>query len=110
MFHEFGINIELNVMFQALKKRIVTHVKNELKVFRRVLTPEDAESDQGLTEDEEVMSDEEEEEQRKSSSMALLKITMHQLRKMDQELLSDILWSSKRILKTLNTQEGIDGR
>ncbi|XP_039992771.1 NLR family CARD domain-containing protein 3-like [Xiphias gladius] len=85
--------MNLDSVFKALKKRIVTHVKNELKVFRRVLTPEDAESDQGLTEDEEVMSDEEEEEQRKSSSMALLKITMHQLRKMDQELLSDILWS-----------------
>lgn len=66
-------------------------MKKELKTFQRVLTSGSLESQR---EDEEVL---EEEAQRRSGSEAFLKLTLHFLRRMNQEALADGLQSSKRI-------------
>lgn len=75
-------------------------VKNELKRFQKVLSSDYPECLESQREDEEVL-DAEKEEQRRSSSEAFLKISLHFLRRMNQEELADDLQSSKRIsLKT----------
>uniref|UniRef100_UPI003AADA94F protein NLRC3-like n=1 Tax=Centroberyx gerrardi TaxID=166262 RepID=UPI003AADA94F len=74
-----------------LEENIGTFVKNELKKFQRVLTPDYPECLERQREDEEVV-DSEEEEQR-SSREALLKITLHFLRRMKQEELAEFLES-----------------
>lgn len=89
-----NINIELNGVFQLLEKKIVKFVKSHLKMFHRVLT-QDAESVEGLGEDEEVMNDEEK-EHRRSSSEAFLKITVHFLKGMKHRELADNLQRSKK--------------
>lgn len=66
-------------------------MKKELKTFQRVLTSGSLESQR---EDEEVL---EEEAQSWSGSEAFLKLTLHFLRRMNQEALADGLQSSKRI-------------
>ena len=79
-----------------MEKNIVTFVKNELKKFQRVLSPDYPECLETQREDEE-MFDGEDEEQRRSSREAFLKITLNFLRRMKQEELADCLQSSKRI-------------
>ncbi|KAI3353590.1 hypothetical protein L3Q82_020105 [Scortum barcoo] len=79
---------ELDSVFRHLEENIFTFVKNELKKFQKVLSPDYPER---LSEDE--MVDGEEEEQRKSSREAFLKITLHFLRRMNQEELADCLQS-----------------
>lgn len=75
-------------------------VKNELKRFQKVLSSDYPECLESQREDEEVL-DAEKEEQRRSSREAFLKISLHFLRRMNQEELADDLQSSKRIsLKT----------
>lgn len=68
-------------------------MKKELKTFQRVLTSESLESQR---EDEEVL-EAKEEAQRRSGLEAFLKLTLHFLRRMNQEELADGLQSSKRI-------------
>ncbi|KAI3352596.1 hypothetical protein L3Q82_005531 [Scortum barcoo] len=79
---------ELDSVFRHLEENIFTFVRNELKKFQKVLSPDYPER---LSKDEVV--DGEEEEQRKSSREAFLKITLHFLRRMNQEELADCLQS-----------------
>ena len=81
---------------QHLKENVVTFVKNELKKFQKILSPDYPECLERQSEDEEVLHGEEE-EQRRSSREAFLKITLNFLRRMKQEELADRLQSSKRI-------------
>uniref|UniRef100_UPI003AADEA46 protein NLRC3-like isoform X8 n=1 Tax=Centroberyx gerrardi TaxID=166262 RepID=UPI003AADEA46 len=83
---------DLDSIFMLLEENIVTFVKNELKRFQRVLSPDYPECLERQREDEEVV-DGEEEEQRRSSREAFLKITLHFLRRMKQEELADSLQS-----------------
>ncbi|XP_068587674.1 NLR family CARD domain-containing protein 3-like [Cebidichthys violaceus] len=80
---------DLASIFMLLEENVITFVKTELKKFQGVLSPDYPERQKN---DEEVV-DGEEEEQRKSSRGALLKITLHFLRKMKQEELADSLHS-----------------
>nr|XP_046258266.1 NLR family CARD domain-containing protein 3-like isoform X5 [Scatophagus argus]XP_046258267.1 NLR family CARD domain-containing protein 3-like isoform X5 [Scatophagus argus]XP_046258268.1 NLR family CARD domain-containing protein 3-like isoform X5 [Scatophagus argus] len=82
----------LDSIFVLLEEDIVTFVRNELKKFQRVLSPDDPGSLESLREDDEVL-DGEDEEQRRSSREAFLKITQHFLRRMKQEELADCLQS-----------------
>ncbi|XP_078147770.1 NACHT, LRR and PYD domains-containing protein 3-like isoform X1 [Centroberyx gerrardi] len=75
-----------------LEENIVTFVKNELKRFQRVLSPDYPECLERQREDEEDV-DGEEEEQRRSSREAFLQITLLFLRRMKQEELADSLQS-----------------
>ncbi|XP_071402860.1 NLR family CARD domain-containing protein 3-like isoform X4 [Centroberyx affinis] len=81
---------DLDSIFMLLEENIVTFVKNELKTFQRVLSPDYPECLGRQREDEEVV-DGEEEEQR--SRKAFLKITLQFLRRMKQEDLADSLQS-----------------
>ncbi|XP_071402858.1 protein NLRC3-like isoform X2 [Centroberyx affinis] len=83
---------DLDSIFMLLEENIVTFVKNELKRFQRVLSPDYPECLERQREDEEVV-DGEEEEQRRSSREAVLKITLQFLRRMKQEDLADSLQS-----------------
>ncbi|KAI3353589.1 hypothetical protein L3Q82_020102 [Scortum barcoo] len=80
----------LDSIFRHLEENIVTFVKNELKNLQKVMSPDYPECLESLSEDEEVV-DGEDEEQRKSSREAFLKITLHFLRRMNQEELADCL-------------------
>uniref|UniRef100_A0A8P4G2F0 Protein NLRC3 n=1 Tax=Dicentrarchus labrax TaxID=13489 RepID=A0A8P4G2F0_DICLA len=82
----------LDSIFMLLEDNIVTFVKNELKKIQQVLSPDYPECSESQREDEEVL-DGEDEEQRRSSREALLKITVHFLRRMKQEELADCLQS-----------------
>ncbi|XP_071391720.1 NACHT, LRR and PYD domains-containing protein 12-like isoform X2 [Centroberyx affinis] len=86
------LQTDQNSIFMLLEENIVTFVKNELKRFQRVLTPDYPECLERQREDEEVV-DGEEEEQRRSSREAFLQITLHFLRRMKQEELADSLQS-----------------
>ncbi|XP_078144662.1 uncharacterized protein LOC139915926 [Centroberyx gerrardi] len=83
---------DLNSIFMLLEENILTFVKNELKRFQRVLSPDYPECLERQREDEEDV-DSEEEEQRRSSREAFLQITLHFLRRMKQEELADSLQS-----------------
>ncbi|KAM4614979.1 protein NLRC3-like [Polymixia lowei] len=77
---------------KLLEENIVTLVKKELKRFQRVLSPDYPECLEGQREDDEVGGGEEE-EQRRRAREAVLKITLHFLRRMKQEKLADYLES-----------------
>ncbi|XP_045915865.1 protein NLRC3-like [Micropterus dolomieu] len=79
-------------IFMLLEDNIVSFVKNELKRFQRVLSPDYPECLVSQREDEEKL-DGEEEEQRRSSREAFLNITLHFLRRMKQEELAERLQS-----------------
>ncbi|KAM4606554.1 protein NLRC3-like [Polymixia lowei] len=83
---------DLASIFMLLQVNIVTFVKNELKRFQRVLSPDYPECLERQREDEEV-GDGEEEEQRRRAREAVLKITLHFLRSMKQEELANSLES-----------------
>ncbi|XP_071375110.1 NLR family CARD domain-containing protein 3-like isoform X2 [Centroberyx affinis] len=83
---------DLDSIFMFLEENIVTFVKNELKRFQRVLSPDYPECLERQREDEEVV-DGEEEEQRRSSRETFLQITLQFLRRMKQEELADSLQS-----------------
>uniref|UniRef100_UPI003AAF09F4 protein NLRC3-like isoform X1 n=1 Tax=Centroberyx gerrardi TaxID=166262 RepID=UPI003AAF09F4 len=83
---------DLDYIFMLLEENIDTFVKNELKRFQSVLTLNYTDCLERQSKDEEVM-DSEEEEQRRSNREALLKITLHFLRRMKQEQLADTLQS-----------------
>uniref|UniRef100_UPI003AAD327F uncharacterized protein n=1 Tax=Centroberyx gerrardi TaxID=166262 RepID=UPI003AAD327F len=86
------LQTDLNSIFMLLEENIVTFVKNELKRFQRVLSPDYPECLERQREDEEDV-DGEEEEQRRSSREAFLQITLLFLRRMKQEELADSLQS-----------------
>ncbi|XP_031694622.1 NLR family CARD domain-containing protein 3-like [Anarrhichthys ocellatus] len=77
----------LDSVFKLLEENIVTFVKNELRKFQKVLSPDYPECH-----DNEVL-DGEEEEQKRNSREAILKITLNFLRTMKQEELADCLQS-----------------
>ncbi|KAM4619282.1 protein NLRC3-like [Polymixia lowei] len=79
-------------IFMLLEENIVTFVKNKLKRFQRVLSPDYPECLEGQREDEEVGGGEEEEQSRRARE-AVLEITLHFLRSMKQEELADSLES-----------------
>ncbi|XP_035857506.1 NACHT, LRR and PYD domains-containing protein 12-like [Sander lucioperca] len=83
---------DLDSIFMLLEESIVTFVKNELKKFQKVLSPDYPECLESQRKDEDVL-DGEDEEQKRSSREAFLKITLHFLRRMEQEELADRLKS-----------------
>ncbi|XP_071403216.1 protein NLRC3-like [Centroberyx affinis] len=86
------LQTDLNSIFMLLEENIVTFVKNELKRFQRVLSPDYPECLERQREDQGDV-DGEEEEQRRSSREAFLQITLLFLRRMKQEELADSLQS-----------------
>ncbi|XP_051264961.1 NLR family CARD domain-containing protein 3-like [Dicentrarchus labrax] len=83
---------DLDSIFKLLEENIVSFVKNELKKFQRVLSPDYPQRSESQREDEEVL-DGEDEEQRRNSRESFLKITLHFLRRMNQKELADCLHS-----------------
>nr|XP_046267125.1 protein NLRC3-like [Scatophagus argus] len=73
---------DLDSIFMHLEENIVIFVKNELKKFQKVLSPDYPKS-----------LERQDEEKRSSSRDAFLKITLHFLRRMKQEELADRLHS-----------------
>ncbi|XP_070778898.1 NACHT, LRR and PYD domains-containing protein 3-like [Enoplosus armatus] len=69
--------------FMLLEENIITFVKTVLKKFQGILSPDYPECEEAM--------DDEEEEQMKSSQQALLKITLHFLRRLRQDELADSL-------------------
>ena len=78
-----------SILFQLLEDNMVTFVKEELKKIQKVLSPDYPECLESQREDED--------EEQRSSREALVKITVHFLRRMKQEELAERLQSSKRI-------------
>uniref|UniRef100_A0A674A9B4 NACHT domain-containing protein n=1 Tax=Salmo trutta TaxID=8032 RepID=A0A674A9B4_SALTR len=81
---------DLDSIFSMLEEKIMTFVKNELKMFKRILSPELPEGFERQKQDEEVV-DAEDEKQESSAREGALKITLHVLRKMNQKELADTL-------------------
>uniref|UniRef100_A0A673Y392 B30.2/SPRY domain-containing protein n=1 Tax=Salmo trutta TaxID=8032 RepID=A0A673Y392_SALTR len=81
---------DLDSVFSLLEEKIMTFVKNELKMFKRILSPELPEGFESQKQDEEVV-DAEDEKQESSAREGALKITLHVLRKMNQKELADTL-------------------
>ncbi|XP_056133855.1 protein NLRC3-like [Lampris incognitus] len=75
---------DMDAIFMLLEENIITFVKKELKRFQKVLSPDYPEC---------LERQREEEEQRSSAREALLKITLHFLKSMNQEELADSLES-----------------
>ncbi|XP_071029018.1 NLR family CARD domain-containing protein 3-like [Oncorhynchus clarkii lewisi] len=72
----------------------MTFMKNELKMFKRILSPELPEGFESQKQDKEVV-DAEDEKQDSSAREGALKITLHVLRKMNQKELADTLEKCK---------------
>ncbi|XP_064872307.1 NLR family CARD domain-containing protein 3-like [Oncorhynchus nerka] len=81
---------DLDSIFSLLEEKIMTFVKNELKMFKRILSPELPEGFESQKQDKEVV-DAEDEQQESSAREGALKITLHILRKMNQKELADTL-------------------
>ncbi|KAM9540302.1 NACHT, LRR and PYD domains-containing protein 3-like isoform 2-T2 [Salvelinus alpinus] len=81
---------DLASIFSLLEEKIMTFVKNELKMFKRILSPELPEGFESQKQDKEVV-DAEDEQQESSAREGALKITLHVLRKMNQKELADTL-------------------
>ncbi|XP_064871083.1 NLR family CARD domain-containing protein 3-like isoform X1 [Oncorhynchus nerka] len=81
---------DLDSIFSMLEEKIMTFVKNELKMFKRILSPELPEGFESQKQDKEVV-DAEDEQQESSAREGALKITLHILRKMNQKELADTL-------------------
>lgn len=79
----------------------MTFVRNELKNFKKVLSPKYPESSEKPREEEESVGGDEDELSSSSSSSrdAFLKITLNSLRRMKREQLGDSLKSSKMLLR-----------
>ncbi|XP_064871854.1 NLR family CARD domain-containing protein 3-like isoform X3 [Oncorhynchus nerka] len=80
---------DLASIFSLLEENIMTFVKNELKMFKRILNPELSQGFESQKQDKEV--DAEDEKQERSAREGALKITLHVLRKMNQKELADTL-------------------
>ncbi|KAM9474056.1 protein NLRC3-like isoform 2-T2 [Salvelinus alpinus] len=81
---------DLASIFSLLEENIMTFVKNELKMFKRILSPELPEGFESQKQDKEVV-DTEDEKQESSAREGALKIALHFLRKMNQKELADTL-------------------
>nr|XP_046191481.1 NLR family CARD domain-containing protein 3-like isoform X1 [Oncorhynchus gorbuscha] len=81
---------DLASIFSLLEEKIMTFVRNELKMFKRILSPELPEGFESQKQDKEVV-DAEDEQQESSAREGALKITLHILRKMNQKELADTL-------------------
>ncbi|XP_071246165.1 NLR family CARD domain-containing protein 3-like [Salvelinus alpinus] len=81
---------DLASIFSLLEEKIMTFVKNELKMFKRILSPELPEGFESQKQDKEVV-DAEDEKQESSAREGALKITLHVLREMNQKELADTL-------------------
>ncbi|XP_052364552.1 NACHT, LRR and PYD domains-containing protein 12-like isoform X2 [Oncorhynchus keta] len=81
---------DLASIFSLLEEKMMTFVKNELKMFKRILSPEFPEGFESQKQDKEVV-DAEDEKQESSAREGALKITLHILRKMNQKELADTL-------------------
>ncbi|XP_070998134.1 NLR family CARD domain-containing protein 3-like [Oncorhynchus clarkii lewisi] len=81
---------DLASIFSLLEEKILTFVKNELKMFKRILSPEVPEDFESQKQDKEIV-DAEDEKQESSAREGALKITLHILRKMNQKELADTL-------------------
>uniref|UniRef100_A0A8C7MU66 Uncharacterized protein n=1 Tax=Oncorhynchus kisutch TaxID=8019 RepID=A0A8C7MU66_ONCKI len=79
---------DLASIFSLLEEKIMTFVKNELKMFKRILSPELPE---GFESQKQEVVDAEDEKQESSAREGALKITLHILRKMNQKELADTL-------------------
>uniref|UniRef100_A0A8C7IQ96 NACHT domain-containing protein n=1 Tax=Oncorhynchus kisutch TaxID=8019 RepID=A0A8C7IQ96_ONCKI len=86
--HLFSCLTYLLYLFQILEEKIMTFVKNELKMFKRILSPELPE---GFESQKQEVEDAEDEKQESSAREGALKITLHILRKMNQKELADTL-------------------
>uniref|UniRef100_A0A8C7TCN5 B30.2/SPRY domain-containing protein n=1 Tax=Oncorhynchus mykiss TaxID=8022 RepID=A0A8C7TCN5_ONCMY len=75
-----------------LEEKIMTFVKNELRLFKRILSPELPE---GFESRKQEVVDAEDEKQESNAREGALKITLHILRKMNQKELADTLEKSK---------------
>ncbi|KAM4560248.1 uncharacterized protein PAE49_012487 [Odontesthes bonariensis] len=80
---------QLDSIFMLLEDNMLTFVKEELKKMQKALSPDYPECLESQREGED--------EEQRSSREALVKITVHFLRRMKQEELADRLQSSKRI-------------
>ncbi|XP_031669952.1 NLR family CARD domain-containing protein 3-like isoform X1 [Oncorhynchus kisutch] len=80
---------DLASIFSLLEENIITFVKNELKRYKRILSPELPQGFESQKQDKEV--DAEDEKQESSAREGALKITLHVLRKMNQKELADTL-------------------
>ncbi|KAF7659284.1 hypothetical protein LDENG_00000400 [Lucifuga dentata] len=83
---------DLHSIFKLLKKNVIAFMKNELKMFQKILSPDYPQSPEEQSEDEGVVHTEEE-EQLMSSREAFLNITLHFLKRMKEEKLADYLQS-----------------
>ncbi|XP_055751665.1 NLR family CARD domain-containing protein 3-like [Salvelinus fontinalis] len=81
---------DLASIFSLLEENFMTFVKNELKMFKRILSPELPEGFESQKQDKEVV-DAEDEKQESSAREGALKITLHILRNMNQKELADTL-------------------
>ncbi|XP_036798372.1 NLR family CARD domain-containing protein 3-like [Oncorhynchus mykiss] len=81
---------DLAPIFSVLEEKIMTFMKNELKMFKRILSPELPEGFESQKQDKEVV-EAEDEKQESSAREGALKITLHVLRKMNQKELADTL-------------------
>uniref|UniRef100_A0A8C7J5M3 NACHT domain-containing protein n=1 Tax=Oncorhynchus kisutch TaxID=8019 RepID=A0A8C7J5M3_ONCKI len=81
---------DLASIFSTLEEKIMTFVKNELKMFKRILSPELPGGFESQKQDKEVV-DADDEKQESSAREGALKITLHILRKMNQKELADTL-------------------
>uniref|UniRef100_A0A673W5I2 B30.2/SPRY domain-containing protein n=1 Tax=Salmo trutta TaxID=8032 RepID=A0A673W5I2_SALTR len=81
---------DLASIFSLLEENIMTFVKNELKMFKRILGSELPEGFESQKQDKEVV-DAEDEKQESSAREGALKIALHVLRKMNQKELADTL-------------------
>uniref|UniRef100_A0A4W5JT60 B30.2/SPRY domain-containing protein n=1 Tax=Hucho hucho TaxID=62062 RepID=A0A4W5JT60_9TELE len=81
---------DLASIFSLLEENIITFVRNELKMFKRILSPELPQGFESQKQDKEVV-DAEYEKQESSAREGALKITLHVLRKMNQKELADKL-------------------
>lgn len=83
-------------LFQLLEQNIITFVKNELKRFKRVLSPDGVEHLEEKSKVEDMISTEEEEHTSRSRE-AFLKITLNFLRRMKLDELAESLQNSKSL-------------
>uniref|UniRef100_A0A4W5J9J6 NACHT domain-containing protein n=1 Tax=Hucho hucho TaxID=62062 RepID=A0A4W5J9J6_9TELE len=101
--HLFSCLTYLLDLFQLLEENIMTFVKNELKMFKRILSPELSQGFESQKQDKEVV-DAEDEKQESSAREGALKITLHILRKMNQKELADTLEKCKICLPHVNNE------
>lgn len=85
------------IVLQVVEENIVTFVKNELKTFRKLLSPDYPKCLESQAKDEEI-NNSEDEDQIWRSREAFLKITLQVMRGMKHGELADSLQNSKRFL------------